>query len=664
MSSTDGAETGGSLQGLVVLITRPAAQAEALAQKIMAAGGEPISLPMQAIEPLPDAPTARAQLQNAERFDWWIYTSANAVREFQRLQLRPGGERIAAVGAATAAALEHSAFGVDAVPAANFSAEALLALPQFAELSGQRVLVITGKDGRSVLVDSLRERGAQVQELPVYRRVPVLQAPETLAAAVRRCQAIIATNAEALERLQQLTPASDQSQLLARQLVVPSPRVVERAATLGFTHPALVPEQISDSGFVSRLIQWRAETQVQNVMSDTSGKSETTEPDPAAQPDTGAPAAESQQAAADAADISPDRAAESALDLPGTAATAEVSAQRSPWLAIFVWLIFLILLAATGFGAWQFWLLRAQVNSDAQQQATALATLQQRSAGLQALPAELNALSNAQQDIALAARRAESTAAANSARLQATEDLVTRIADAVDGNRRDLQLAGIEQLLLLANDRALLANDVRSAAQALRAADERLAALSDPRLFRVRAAIAEERSALQAIRQPDLASMSLSLGSLMRRADALPLNARLPSRYELAAVPTVRADGPWYQRLWQSTTDALSSLYSLRREQAGIRQLLPPEEQALTVELLKLKLEGARLALLRGNDTAFHELCDAARDWLEAQFQRDDPAVEAVIAELERLTATPIQPPVPDISRSLTLLREQIDNAP
>ena len=54
MSVTDGAEAGGSLLGLVVLITRPAAQAEALAQKIMAAGGEPVSLPMQAIEPLPD----------------------------------------------------------------------------------------------------------------------------------------------------------------------------------------------------------------------------------------------------------------------------------------------------------------------------------------------------------------------------------------------------------------------------------------------------------------------------------------------------------------------------------------------------------------------------------------------------------------------------------
>ena len=663
MSVTDGAEAGGSLLGLVVLITRPAAQAEALAQKIMAAGGEPVSLPMQAIEPLPDAPTARAQLQNAERFDWWIYISANAVREFQRLQLRPGGERIAAVGAATAAALENSAFGVDAVPAANFSAEGLLALPQFAELAGQRVLVITGKDGRSALVDGLRERGAQVQELPVYRRVPVLQAPETVAAAVRRCQAIIATNAEALERLQQLVPASDQSQLLARQLVVPSPRVVERATTLGFTRPALVPEQISDSGFVSRLIQWRAETQVQDLMSDTPGKSETPRPERESEPAADA-SAEAQAEAADTAQISPDRAAEPALELPETPAAAAPAAGRSPWLALFVWLIFLILLAAVGLGAWQFWQLRQQVNHDAQQQAAALATLQQHSAGLQALPEEINALSAAQQDIALASRRAETGVAANSARLQATEELVTRIADSVDGNRRDLQLAGIEQLLLLANDRALLANDVRSAAQALRAADERLAALSDPRLFRVRAAIADERSALQAIRQPDLASMSLSLGSLIRRADALPLNARLPTRYELPTLPATVVDGPWYQRLWHSTTDALSSLYSLRREQAGVRQLLPPEEQALTVELLKLKLEGARLALLRGNDTAFHELCESARDWLQAQFQRDDPAVDAVIVELERLTATPIQPVLPDISTSLSLLREQIDSAP
>lgn len=339
------------------------------------------------------------------------------------------------------------------------------------------------------------------------------------------------------------------------------------------------------------------------------------------------------------------------------AAAEPAPPKRSAALAIFVWLVFLLLIAAAGATAWFGW--------QFQQQLVALEA--SRDDGLAELHGDLlaerrarEALLSRQQEIAQTARRAAADVATVDERIDATEELMTRLADSVQGGGWELQLAGIEQLLLLANDRVLLAGDLHGALRALAAADQRLAKLNDPRLFRVREAISDERAALRGIQQADLASAVLSLGSLLRRADTLPLKGRTPTRYTPAAVEAPSAaDAPWYGRLWHSVSQALASLYTVRREDQEIRQLLPPETQALTIALLKLKLEGARAALLSRDDASFRELCTAAIQWLDEQFKRNDPAVLAVVEELERLRSTELQPVLPEISRSLTLLRAQ-----
>lgn len=345
-----------------------------------------------------------------------------------------------------------------------------------------------------------------------------------------------------------------------------------------------------------------------------------------------------------------------AADAPSEAEEASPQ-KRSAALAIFVWLVFLLLLGAAGAAGWFGW--------QFQQQLQALEA--DRDAGLAELHGDLiaeqrarEALISRQQEVAQTARRAAADVATVDERIDATEELITRLADAMQGGRWELQLAGIEQLLLLANDRVLLAADLHGALRALAAADQRLAQLNDPRLFRVREAISDERAALRGIQQPDLASAVLSLGSLQRRADTLPLKGRTPTRYTPTTVPVPdAADAPWYGRLWHSVSQALASLYTVRREEPAVRQLLPPETQALTVALLKLKLEGARAALLSRDDASYRELCNAAIQWLDEQFKRSDPAVMAVIEELERLRSAELQPALPEISRSLTLLRAQ-----
>ena len=47
----------------------------------------------------------------------------------------------------------------------------------------------------------------------------------------------------------------------------------------------------------------------------------------------------------------------------------------------------------------------------------------------------------------------------------------------------------------------------------------------------------------------------------------------------------------------------------------------------------------------------------AASAWLHDYYEAQDPGVQAAKAELDRLRALELTPPMPDISRSLTLLR-------
>ena len=254
MSTAAGSPT---LQGLRVLITRPAHQAEGLARLLAARGADVVRLPMQAIEPTRQ-PQQAARLMAAAREAYaWIFTSANAVRFAAQLDSGVWPQRLLAIGTATATALAGLGRGVPQAPD-TFSGEGLLELPDLQQLAGQRLLVVTGAGGLGALAAALQARGAEVEVAEVYRRVPLPHAEDAVLGALRGTQAIVATSGEGLEQLVRLTPAASQPTLFKKQLAVPSQRVVEKALELGFQRPPLVPEQVSDTAFVHCLQQWHS----------------------------------------------------------------------------------------------------------------------------------------------------------------------------------------------------------------------------------------------------------------------------------------------------------------------------------------------------------------------------------------------------------------------
>ena len=244
-----------SLAGLGVLVTRPAPQAQALCQLLQRAGAAVNRLPLLAVEPVGDIAAVVARLGQARSWDYWIFTSGNAARQAARLDAGPWPP-LAAAGAATAAALAADGHPGALVPAGLDGAPGLLAEPRFAAPAGARILIVTGENTLPELAEGLRARGARVEVLAVYRRVPVQHAPQEVTAAILASQVAIVSSGEALAQLLRLTPAPARTRLLSLQLALPSPRMIETAREAGFTQPPLLPARVSDAAYVELLERW------------------------------------------------------------------------------------------------------------------------------------------------------------------------------------------------------------------------------------------------------------------------------------------------------------------------------------------------------------------------------------------------------------------------
>jgi len=171
-----------ALDGLRVLVTRPAHQQESMVRQLRDLGAIPIELPVIEIVPLP-AGEIEQRLKSVDDFDWIVFTSVNTVAVVGPVISRKGIlPRIVAIGSATATALSEIGVRVDVVPD-DFVAEAVLDAMIARGVSGQRILLPRAEVARSTLPDGLRAAGAIVDVIPVYQtRLPSNVNQEALSA--------------------------------------------------------------------------------------------------------------------------------------------------------------------------------------------------------------------------------------------------------------------------------------------------------------------------------------------------------------------------------------------------------------------------------------------------------------------------------------------------
>lgn len=175
------------LDGLRIVVTRAAHQAEELAAPLRDIGADVILLPVIAIAPPIDSEPLRRAAQHCDDYDWIIFTSANAISAFAGELPFGAGEskaRIATVGAATRDAAEAQGFYVSITPE-KYVSESLVEAFAEEDLQGGRILIPSAAVTRDVVPAELRKRGAQVDVVEAYRNVIPGEAAERARAVFR-----------------------------------------------------------------------------------------------------------------------------------------------------------------------------------------------------------------------------------------------------------------------------------------------------------------------------------------------------------------------------------------------------------------------------------------------------------------------------------------------
>jgi uroporphyrinogen-III synthase len=173
-----------------VAVTRPLEGAAELAQRLLAAGAQPIVLPLTRIE-FSHPRELRAVVRSLSAADWVIITSANAVRALATISSGPDASRqhrfrVAAVGRSTATAIERQlGWNVTVVPSTFTGADLVAAMLATGSLHERRVVWPRARDARPAVARALEDAGARLDAPVVYAAEPETAHAHELVALIR-----------------------------------------------------------------------------------------------------------------------------------------------------------------------------------------------------------------------------------------------------------------------------------------------------------------------------------------------------------------------------------------------------------------------------------------------------------------------------------------------
>ncbi len=366
-------------------------------------------------------------------------------------------------------------------------------------------------------------------------------------------------------------------------------------------------------------------------------------------------------------DIADDEFAETPTDAAAAAAAAARPARRKTtvssaiaWLAL---LLALVAVAGTGF---LYWTARMDGTRAARSQES-IATLSgnvdealESLAGLRSRLAEL-ATSDSEYADEIASLEKQLDDVLNRfetipGRLTSVESAIASLQGISTGARDTWLLAEAEYYMQIANAQLQLAGNPEHARLALGFADQRIRELANPALIDVRRALSRELRELDAMEEPDIEGMTMTLASLADEVDTLPLRQDVTTADQEAIDTGVERSG--FDRALASLKRAFSGIVSVRRTDEEVTPLMSPDAAYFLRANLALQLQTARLALLRGEQAIFEKSLNDASSWLNRYYASDSQAVQSTLETIAGLTGSAFSVTPPDISESLRLLRQ------
>ena len=266
------------------------------------------------------------------------------------------------------------------------------------------------------------------------------------------------------------------------------------------------------------------------------------------------------------------------------------------------------------------------------------------------------------------ARQAEELARQTAARQTLTDTRLSEVAlqrtqleelmQSLSRSRDENLVVDIESSLRLAQQQAQLTLTAEPLLAAMRNADERLARAGQPRLARVRTALASDIERIKGAGVADVPSLLLRLDELARQVDDLPLaNAVGPGAAKASGQPQGAPDTPqWWRQALGLLREEARGLLRVSRIDQPEAVLLAPEQGFFLRENLKLKLLNARLALLARQTEAARMDVAAAVTALGKYFDPSARRTQVAASGLQQMQTQLRTVDVPRIDETLAAL--------
>lgn len=251
-----------ALEGLRILVTRPRDQAEPLIQALQRHGARPVVFPVIQIKPMTDHSKLDSALTQLDQHDWVVFTSAHGVEltcgRMQALNIPVeflAARKVACIGPATARALAALGVQADVIPEEHVGEQLAEAM---GDVAGARVLLPRAEGGRRALPEMLAQRGALVNEIPIYRTVAEEPDPRVVPL-IRTGLDIVTLTSPSIVRhflTQMLKLGLDPFQLPGDPAMACIGPITSRAATLAGLKPEIVAPTYTVDGLVEAICRY------------------------------------------------------------------------------------------------------------------------------------------------------------------------------------------------------------------------------------------------------------------------------------------------------------------------------------------------------------------------------------------------------------------------
>ncbi len=314
---------------------------------------------------------------------------------------------------------------------------------------------------------------------------------------------------------------------------------------------------------------------------------------------------------------------------------------RRNGVGIFTGILVLVALLFSGYSLWRVEQSRKPADNGQAQAMTAMAQqIDSANQANQQLRGDLDTLRSRFRDAENVNKGLREEMLAIGERSRHLDDAIANLAEQRLTGRDALALNEAEFLLMMANERYLLFGDANASMQALQLADSALAASQDPVFSGVRATITAERDAIAAGHDSATRATLRALGTLADDAADWPLRS---------GEQVVDTD-PNASRL----SRVFSRFVRIRHND----DTLAAREPTLARSLLRIDLHAATAAWLARESDDYHAALQRARKDLVASFDDSAAPVQAALAEVDRLAALPVAPPLAVLGTALKELRD------